>query len=449
MKTSSARSRKNLANAASTTPAIPPPISPSGAVRGRRSSSTPAAACCAKPPVAPRSARRFARIFPPWPWPKSSVTELFWRSGYLVAIFAGLLLASRVSQNQPRRFRVDCAGADAVRGARQNRRGRLSRRLRQRTGVLARVALLAAADSGGGLSHSRLAGACRRIVALFSGAWVWLVSRFQISSSNWAGRLRWTLTGAAAWVALELLRGWLFSGFPWSFLGVSQYQLVPLIQIAAVTGVYGVSFLVVWFSLALYSAAEMIFRHPVQTPRLAGGNRFAADRHRAAVRRRTILDEPQPRLPTRRSNRISARHARSTQHSANAHLVCQTEDEKRFAELLAVSQRAMTNRPDLLLWPESAVPMFDGVYRHHQPVCADQSRLPSSSTATTRSSSRTRRIISTPLSHPARRAVQRRLSQAEAGHFRRICSARALAAVSEMVHAHRRRLDARRQTGDF
>jgi apolipoprotein N-acyltransferase len=37
-------------------------------------------------------------------------------------------------------------------------------------------------------------------------------------------------------------------------------------------------------------------------------------------------------------------------------------DEKRFSELLFVSQRAMTNQPDLLLWPESAVPMFDGVY---------------------------------------------------------------------------------------
>ena len=38
------------------------------------------------------------------------------------------------------------------------------------------------------------------------------------------------------------------------------------------------------------------------------------------------------------------------------------EDEKRFAELLAQSQQALTNGADLLVWPESAVPMFDGVY---------------------------------------------------------------------------------------
>ena len=38
-------------------------------------------------------------------------------------------------------------------------------------------------------------------------------------------------------------------------------------------------------------------------------------------------------------------------------------DQRRFAELLAISAQAMTNQPDLLLWPESAVPMFEGVYR--------------------------------------------------------------------------------------
>ena len=53
-------------------------------------------------------------------------------------------------------------------------------------------------------------------------------------------------------------------GFPWSFVGVSQYQLVPLIQFASITGVYGVSFLVVWFSLALFCAARMILANPAK-----------------------------------------------------------------------------------------------------------------------------------------------------------------------------------------
>jgi apolipoprotein N-acyltransferase len=84
-------------------------------------------------------------------------------------------------------------------------------------------------------------------------------------------------------VALEMIRGRLFSGFPWNPLGASQYQLVPLIQIASVTGVYGVSFLVVWVSLSLFSAGRMIFRRPAL--RMAWqGKSPAAGRGRGAVR---------------------------------------------------------------------------------------------------------------------------------------------------------------------
>jgi apolipoprotein N-acyltransferase len=35
------------------------------------------------------------------------------------------------------------------------------------------------------------------------------------------------------------------------------------------------------------------------------------------------------------------------------------EDDKRFRELLALSEQALTNKPDLLIWPESAVPSLD------------------------------------------------------------------------------------------
>jgi len=52
--------------------------------------------------------------------------------------------------------------------------------------------------------------------------------------------------------ALEMLRGRLLGDFR-ELSRVSQYKLVPLIQLASVTGVYGVSFLIVWFSLALFS----------------------------------------------------------------------------------------------------------------------------------------------------------------------------------------------------
>ncbi|MGR3310581.1 MAG: apolipoprotein N-acyltransferase [Candidatus Brocadiales bacterium] len=47
------------------------------------------------------------------------------------------------------------------------------------------------------------------------------------------------------WVTLEYLRSFILTGFPWLFIGHTQYSFLPIIQIADVTGVYGISFVVV------------------------------------------------------------------------------------------------------------------------------------------------------------------------------------------------------------
>ena len=54
------------------------------------------------------------------------------------------------------------------------------------------------------------------------------------------------------WVSFEYLRSHAgFFGLPWALLGHSQYLNLPLIQVASLTGVYGVSFLIVMFNAAL------------------------------------------------------------------------------------------------------------------------------------------------------------------------------------------------------
>jgi len=47
-----------------------------------------------------------------------------------------------------------------------------------------------------------------------------------------------------AWVATELGRTHLFTGFPWVLLGYSQTRVLPIAQLASLFGVYGVSMLV-------------------------------------------------------------------------------------------------------------------------------------------------------------------------------------------------------------
>lgn len=48
------------------------------------------------------------------------------------------------------------------------------------------------------------------------------------------------------WVGIEYLRSLGVLGFPWGVLGYSQYKQLIVIQIADLTGVWGVSFLIVW-----------------------------------------------------------------------------------------------------------------------------------------------------------------------------------------------------------
>jgi len=54
------------------------------------------------------------------------------------------------------------------------------------------------------------------------------------------------------WVALEFVRSVLFTGFPWALVGASQVSYLHLIQIASLTGVWGVSFFVVLLNAFIF-----------------------------------------------------------------------------------------------------------------------------------------------------------------------------------------------------
>ena len=104
----------------------------------------------------------------------------------------------------------------------------------------------------GRLSTSAVRSGANRTAELGAhGGWLDLVP---IAHLPWLRRAELWLTLAALWVALEMVRARLFTGFPWNFLGVSQWHQIPLLQISSITGVYGLSFLVCWLSLSLAGA---------------------------------------------------------------------------------------------------------------------------------------------------------------------------------------------------
>lgn len=88
--------------------------------------------------------------------------------------------------------------------------------------------------------------------ALFPLLFGWAAARL-VGAFGTAG-----LLGAPfVWVATELLRAHTFFEFPWCLLGYSQHTFLPVIQIASVTAVYGVSFLLAASSsLLAYAIVE-------------------------------------------------------------------------------------------------------------------------------------------------------------------------------------------------
>lgn len=59
------------------------------------------------------------------------------------------------------------------------------------------------------------------------------------------------------WVCVEFGRSHLLTGFPWENLGYSQHQNLLLLQISDVTGVYGISFLVVFVNSVIYGLLNL------------------------------------------------------------------------------------------------------------------------------------------------------------------------------------------------
>ena len=60
------------------------------------------------------------------------------------------------------------------------------------------------------------------------------------------------LSAPLLWTILEYLRSQLFTGFPWENLAYSQYLFRNIVQIADITGIYGISFAIVMLNVVIH-----------------------------------------------------------------------------------------------------------------------------------------------------------------------------------------------------
>jgi apolipoprotein N-acyltransferase len=185
-----------------------------------------------------------------------------------------------------------------------------------------------------------LATYCALYTAVVAALVAWLAPRI---GAGWAIALAPVL-----WVAGEWVRGHLMGGFPWGLMGYSQSSILPVIQIAEIGGVYGVSFLLISVNAALAAIGAFRWRRA-----LPGG---------LAAALLLVLSLWFGVTALAREN--SKNDSRSLRVAVIQPSIEQTIkwDPAYNAEVMAIHERltqaAAARHPALIVWPETAAAIF-------------------------------------------------------------------------------------------
>jgi apolipoprotein N-acyltransferase len=179
-------------------------------------------------------------------------------------------------------------------------------------------------------------------LAAYCGLWIALV----MAVVGWIGTRSPEAALAVApfvWVAAEWGRGHLFGGFPWGLLGYTQYTRLPVIQIAELGGVYAVSFVLLAVNAAVAGTIVLSWRGAI-VGIAAGGVLLAATVGFGMWRLRDPGPPPSARVTVMQPS-IEQPLKWDPQHA-----------ETVLRIYIALSRRAESERPALLVWPETATP---------------------------------------------------------------------------------------------
>jgi apolipoprotein N-acyltransferase len=171
---------------------------------------------------------------------------------------------------------------------------------------------------------------------------------------RWLGsiyNLRVCAVASAAWVALEWLRGVIFPAFGWNGLGIALHENIALIQIADITGVGGISFLVAMTNLMLVATVKRLLLEIKRGARRAHYD-FAITIALVAltwtygVRK---LFTPEPPFEPLSFAAVQPNVPQNVRNDPNYEI--QVLETLKTQTLPAIAMA-----PDLILWPESCTP---------------------------------------------------------------------------------------------
>jgi apolipoprotein N-acyltransferase len=190
------------------------------------------------------------------------------------------------------------------------------------------------------------------------------VGCFSAIARHWqAYPLLWVLGLPGVWVALELVRAHLITGFPWANLGYTQTPMLPLIQIADISGVYGVSWLVVFGNTVL---AALLRRSRWATGLLVFGICLTGTLFYGSWRTAAIEE-----LQNTASPWTVGVVQGNIDQSQKWDPAFQQETLSRYQEL-SKEAAGKNPAPELLVWPETAAPFF---YRFEEKLTAQVNEM--------------------------------------------------------------------------
>ncbi|MDD5059516.1 MAG: apolipoprotein N-acyltransferase [Candidatus Omnitrophica bacterium] len=151
------------------------------------------------------------------------------------------------------------------------------------------------------------------------------------------------------WVLFEYIRSHLFTGFPWALAAFSQYKNLPVIQIADITGAWGVSFLVLLVNVLIYAVIRRSLKPKVILV-------FTAVFFLSLVYgfyKLNYNSKDQAGSQPFKISVIGGNIAQDIKWNKQAVEFIQ----KNYEELTA---KAALDSPDLIIWPEASVPALWG-----------------------------------------------------------------------------------------
>ena len=197
-------------------------------------------------------------------------------------------------------------------------------------------------------------------LALYPAVWAGIVFVIATPRENpWSFQPVWLsswrnlstgLTAAAAWVALEYLRGHVFTGFAWNALGIALHENIPLIQLASLTGVGGLSFLAVLSSAIAVATVRRLMLE-------ARGGKIRAHFDFTLTIALIVLAFGYGLRQLGDPGESTTLRVAAVQPSIPQDEKWNPAFEQRIYDTLArLTDSAIAMNPQLLLWPEAATP---------------------------------------------------------------------------------------------